>query len=232
MIPKTESLGHVVGRNLRRLRAERDASQEDISQIARNLGLSWSASRVNALQRGSRNPKLSTVLALSRVLDCTVPALLATDADFIDIEEITLPAECLRDMFTEQIPWVYPSNPISLDEWAASRGWGNAEHMRDGLGLGSTEMVDVLQSMSLRCGITESRTAKALGMDIDVLNMVTIDVFKGGKTFGEHRDHIAAEEHRSLGDVTTELRERVRQHIEGWPDERLNPTHYPPDSLA
>ena len=70
MTAKIESLGRVVGRNVRRLRRQQDLSLDDVARAARIRDFDWSASRVNAIQRGERNPKLSTLLVLTNVLEC------------------------------------------------------------------------------------------------------------------------------------------------------------------
>ena len=224
MTEKIESLGRVVGRNVRRRRAEQGASLEEVSQTARNLGLSWSASRVNAIQRGARDPKLSTLLSLATVLDCRVADLLQTSAGWIDLGEVSVPADLLAAMFDVNTPPLEPSNPISLDEWVAFCGYPNEEAMTTTLGVPAA----TLREMNQRCGLTETRTARALGMDPDVLNAITWGLFDG-RTLGEERDRIAAEQHRNPGDVTTELRAQIAAHVAGWPYQRLNPIPPPDD---
>lgn len=232
MTPKIESLGHVVGRNVRLLRAQREMSLEDVALAARDLGYGWSASRVNALQRGARDPKLSTLLMLAHVFDCGIGNLLQTDAEWIDLGEVTVGTEQLitgfaQMNFPELLPQIHASNPPSRAEWVASRGWGSESQMAEALGLSA----DILHSMSTRNTLADRRTAQALDLDIDVLNAITWELFDG-RTLTEARDIRAEASGRSTGDVTTELRAQIAAHIDGWSDKRRNPTHYPPDSPA
>ena len=91
-----QSLGQVVGRNVRRLRQDRDWTLDDVAQVARDLGMQWSNSRVNNIQRGARNPKFSTLLVLARVFECSVGELLQTDAEKIDLGEVLVSADELQ----------------------------------------------------------------------------------------------------------------------------------------
>lgn len=159
--------------------------------------------------------------------------LLQTDATQIDLGEVLVPADWLgslirpwSDMYemfgSPELP-VAPANPISMNEWVASCGYPNEGVMTATLGVPAA----TLREMNQRCGLTETRTARALDMDPDVLNAITWELFDG-RTFGQERDRIAEEEYRNPGDVTTELRAQIAAHVADWPDQRLNPTHYPP----
>ena len=130
--------------------------------------------------------------------------LLRTSADLVDLEEVLVPADQLAAIFSGAAPPVGPSKPVSKTEWVASRGFPNEAAMTAALGVPAA----TLRDMSRRCGLTETRTARALGMNLDVLNAVTWELFDG-RTFGEERDRIVAEQHRNPGDVTIELRARV-----------------------
>ena len=161
MTAKIESLGRVVGRNVRRLRRQQDLSLDDVARAARIRDFDWSASRVNAIQRGERNPKLSTLLVLTNVLECSVADLLQTSADLVNLEEVLVPADQLAAIFSGAAPPVGPSKPVSKTEWVASRGFPNEAAMTAALGVPAA----TLRDMSRRCGLTETRTARALGMD-------------------------------------------------------------------
>ncbi len=219
MNAKVESLGRVVGRNVRRLRADRELSLDDVAATARQLGFSWSGSRVSAIQRGERDPKLSTVLALARVLECEISELLQTDAERVDLGEVTVATADLAGLFGP-VPSLEPSDPMTPDEWAAFSGWASADQMATALRVPA----DTLYAMSLRSGLTERRTARALDLDENVLNAVTYTLLGTGRTFSEIRDHLAEVQHRSPGDVTAELRAQLAEHIADWPDSRRNPT--------
>lgn len=227
MTPKAESLGHVVGRNVRLLRAQREMSLEDVALAARDLGYGWSASRVNAIQRGARDPKLATLLMLAHVFDCGIAELVGSDADWVEFDGLLVDAGELAAWLSGELPTYQVANPPGRAEWVASRGFGSEGQMIDTIGL-STE---ILHPMSTRNTLADRRTAQALDLDIDVLNAITWELFDG-QTLTEARDIRAEATGRSPGDVTTELRALIAAQITGWPDERRNPTHYPPDSPA
>lgn len=228
MTPKIEELGRVVGRGVRMLRAQRQMSLEDVALAARDLGYRWSASRVNALQRGTRDPKLSTLLMLAHVFDCAVTEFLHTDADWISFDDLVVDAgELSQWLGAGDLPTCHAANPPDRAEWVASRGFGSEGQMIDTIGL-STE---ILHPMSTRNTLADRRTAQALDLDIDMLNAITWELFDG-RTLTEARDIRAEATGRSPGDVTTELRAQIAAHIDSWSDERRNPTHYPPDPPA
>ncbi|MFE3202288.1 helix-turn-helix transcriptional regulator [Embleya sp. NPDC059237] len=67
----------VIGRNARRLREARGLSQADLGRdVASHLGHPWSRQAVSAAEKGRRAFTASDLLALSRVLDSTIPELL------------------------------------------------------------------------------------------------------------------------------------------------------------
>jgi transcriptional regulator with XRE-family HTH domain len=61
-------------RNLRAARAEAGLSQEQLSALAR-----LHRTEISLLERGERDPKLSTILRLADALGVPATALLATD---------------------------------------------------------------------------------------------------------------------------------------------------------
>ena len=65
-----------LGRNPRRARTERDLTQE---QVARRSGVH--ATQVSRIERGKRDPRISTVEKLAEAVSLSVSELLAEDAD-------------------------------------------------------------------------------------------------------------------------------------------------------
>lgn len=61
-----------IGANVRRLRHEEGMTQEQLAEAA---GLS--VSLIQQIERGTKDPRASTLLALARALGCTVDGLLA-----------------------------------------------------------------------------------------------------------------------------------------------------------
>ncbi|WP_161500842.1 helix-turn-helix transcriptional regulator [Embleya scabrispora] len=68
---------HLIGRNVRRIREARGLSQADLGRAVEDqLGHAWSRQAVSAAEKGRRSFAASDLLALSRVLESTIPDLL------------------------------------------------------------------------------------------------------------------------------------------------------------
>lgn len=65
-----------LGRNLRRARAERDLTQE---QVAHRSGVH--ATEVSRIERGKRDPRISTVERLAKAVELSTSDLLREDPD-------------------------------------------------------------------------------------------------------------------------------------------------------
>ena len=217
----TQTLGKVVGANLRRIRNEREATLEEVSRAVRECGVEWSVSRVTAIQRGTRDPQLATILLLANALDCTVADLLETDAGQVDIGSVAVEASALRALFTDQTPAV-AGGDLTNSQWAVTRGYGNAQHMQDTLG----ESVTDLRAWAMGSGLLETRTSTMLDIDVDVLNAVTYRTF-GTAPMSRVRDQMAEEAGCLPAEVTGNLRELLREAISGWTHQQRRPTEYP-----
>jgi transcriptional regulator with XRE-family HTH domain len=219
----TQTLGKVVGANVRRLRQAQDSTLEDLSRVVRGLGYEWSVSRVVAIERGVREPKMATLLILANALNCAVRDLLETDAEWLDLGTTHVNARDYCEMFAGVNPPEIssPADEMSNDDWAATRGWGSAEQMEQTLG----SSIDLLRAWARRSGLVEERTCRMLDLNPDVLNTLTDEMWD--RTLGDMRDSIARRDDRPAGDVTAELREQIREAIADWPREQRQPTEYP-----
>lgn len=219
----TQTLGKIVGANVRRLRQAQDSTLEDLSRAVRGLGVSWSVSRVVAIERGTREPKLASLLILARALDTSVTELVRADSEWVDLGTVSVRADDLAAVFADtSAPGVSSAEDELTDSnWAATRGYESAQQMAETLGLD----VATLRSMAQRSGLAEERTARALDLEADVLSALSHHLW--GRTLGEERDRVAREEGRVPADVTTELRERLRTEIAEWPRNKRHPTEYP-----
>lgn len=203
MTGKTQTLGQIIGRNAHRLRIARGLSLEELSRVVRGVGLEWSVSRIVAIERGAREPKLATLLVLANALECTVEDLLQTDQYAVDLGTVSVSVAGLRELFAGPTPKPW-TEQISLDEWAIARGFDSAEHMTEELGVHAS----TLREMAGDSGLVEERTARALGITPEALSAVSFKL--RGQTLSRARDNIARETGRPLGEITSELREEIR----------------------
>lgn len=215
----TQTLGKVVGANVRRLRQAQDSTLEDLARAVRGLGIDWSVSRVVAIERGTREPKLASLLVLAKALNCGMADLLETDARYIELGTVAVYAQHLREMFAGPTP-TPRVDEMSDDDWAATRGYGSSRHMMQTLGMPA----DSLRSWASRSGLVEERTCRMLDLDPDVLTVLSSAIW--GSTLGEVRNRRAEEEGRPPSDVTAELRNQIREEIADWTREQRRPTDY------
>lgn len=206
MKPNTvEPLAKVVGRNVRRLRQAQNATLDDVAHVARAMGLNWTYTRVGSIEAGTRQPKLQSLLILAAALDAPLGELLATDAAYIDLGDVIITSGQFKEMFSPTfVPLVEPHTEVSLAEWVAQRGYGDAAQMQAELRIEPS----TLRKQSLHIGLVDQRTADALEMDVDELTAISWELFDG-RTFRQQRDRQARETGAELGAVTTELRQRV-----------------------
>jgi len=94
-VDRTPTLGVVVGRNVRSLRAERGVSQEEVAEQLRLVGLPWSRAMLHTLEIGRRSLGLVEFALLVRALDVPAARLLRgndfvlfDDAVFVPVGEI------------------------------------------------------------------------------------------------------------------------------------------------
>lgn len=84
----------MVGRNIRRLREERqEASQDEMAEILRSFGLSWNRSQLAKAERGERSFTLEQLFLLANALDATLAELVALEPD----ERVALTDEATAD---------------------------------------------------------------------------------------------------------------------------------------
>ncbi len=89
-----ENIQEVFGKKLQHLRKQKNLTQEEVSGRS---GLSIQF--VGEIERGKRNPSLSSVKKIASALDVAV-------ADVFDIEEFQLTTEELREKLLEQVKTV------------------------------------------------------------------------------------------------------------------------------
>lgn len=73
-------IGSVVGENLRRLRAERSLTQDELGLLLKRNGLAWQRSHVAAIEAGNRESiEFDTAVVLARALGVQLTELIAGD---------------------------------------------------------------------------------------------------------------------------------------------------------
>jgi transcriptional regulator with XRE-family HTH domain len=74
---RERTLYQVIGSNLRRLRATKDWSQDQLANVARQVGLDWSRSSVAAVEAGKKTLDFTEVLLLAVAVDVGIKELLS-----------------------------------------------------------------------------------------------------------------------------------------------------------
>lgn len=111
-LPTPRPLRAVIGEAVRRLREAADVRQEEIARIARVHGLTWSRSKVAALERGDKPVSLEEFVLLPRILaeatgSMVASGMLIEDGAVIRLtDRISAPGETLKSVLGGQ--WVRP----------------------------------------------------------------------------------------------------------------------------
>ncbi|WP_018178750.1 helix-turn-helix domain-containing protein [Jongsikchunia kroppenstedtii] len=229
----TETLGQVVGRNVRRLRLEQDATLEDVGRAVRSLGFNWSTSRVNAIERGAREPKYATILVLAVALSCTPRDLVSSvpspqgrkdTGNLVDLGGVLIHRLELMQMFPEVTPALVPDpdKALSDQQWAERQGFDDPESLlaevyssMDWAAKSRRPKLSQLRSIAERSGLVEERTARMLNLRPVVLAAWSWAMW--GHTLGAERDRRCAESSDVElwpADVTAELRAELRARTE------------------
>lgn len=99
----------VIGGNMRRVREERGLSQTDLGQaIEQHQGRAWSRQAVSAAEKGQRAFSAADLMALTRVLDVSIPSLFLLtdwrDERSVEIADgISVPAEEYRERILHEL---------------------------------------------------------------------------------------------------------------------------------
>jgi transcriptional regulator with XRE-family HTH domain len=89
----------VVRRNLRRVRTKLGWRQEDLAQVARARGLSWTANTVTAIEIGRRPVSAGELLLLPTLLQVPLTDLVSADKDEVaDVDGVLVTNVALRQI--------------------------------------------------------------------------------------------------------------------------------------
>lgn len=83
------TLTETVGHNLRSLRTTEGLSQEDVAAVVRQIGLGWTRTTVNQVERGIRRLNLDEVVILCEALEIRLDDLLAGDGEVAVVRHVS-----------------------------------------------------------------------------------------------------------------------------------------------
>ena len=223
---REQTIREVVGENVRRIRDEAGARQDDVAAAARGVGLSWTRSKITALERGEKALDLAEAVLLAEAMGKVtghpvgVADLLAGDGAVRLSREVALHRKALRRFLG--------GDPVEL---LVRDIPGGRERMRQALaklpamlqrmellaGPGRTNM-GTLRHAETVAGEVEERAGRTLG-----LSKVEVAYLAAGlwdRTLAEERDRRVGDDvplvSRSAkrGRVTRQLVEDLRVRLE------------------
>jgi len=205
------TIREVVGENVRRIREAAGARQDDVSTAARGVGLSWSRSKIAALERGDKALDLAEIVLLAEALGMIAGQPVSIAADLlagngaVRLSPVTrIPREALRRSLSEPVElFVIP---------------GDAERKRGPLGI----FPDAARAQTM-AGEAEERAGRTLGLSKIEVAYLAVDLW--GRTLGEERDgrvgddvplsSRAAKRGRVTRQLVQELRARLAEVDDG-----------------
>lgn len=94
-----QSVGVVIGQNLRRLRVDSGLTQHEAARLLHRFGLPWSRSKIAALEAGERpSVAFADVLMLAMAFNASLAELFDGDGDVQMAGHIVLPRRVVREL--------------------------------------------------------------------------------------------------------------------------------------
>lgn len=207
-----ENLPQVVGANFRRIRTEHGVTLGQVASHARRVGLRWNTAKVGDFERGrSRSPfgdVLAAVLALDNALGQGRPlrgrprvtlADLVASSGYVGLTEGFAPAGDAVAAVCSGKPWeLSAADTAETADVDALLALAPAPFGEYGM-----RVCDV-DDMRRRSDVTETRTARRLGISPDDLMTLCWRLFNG-RTYSEERDRRCAGNPARRGPVSREL---------------------------
>lgn len=222
----------VVGENVRRIREAAGARQEDVATAARGMGLSWTRSKVAALERGDKSLDLAETVLLAEAIGevagqpVSLSDLFAGAGAVRLSRKMLLTRDALRRFVGDEPVQLLLTDVPDQDVWiqAAIAGVQAAteavpaklERMR--LLAGPGVAMQTLVHAEAVVGEVEERAGRSLGLS--KVEVAWLSVRLWGRTLGEERDARVTEDvptaTRSAmrGRVTRELVKELRARLE------------------
>jgi transcriptional regulator with XRE-family HTH domain len=220
----TQTLAAVIGANCRKIREDQGLTQAQLAEYARLYGLRWTANRVSDVEAGRSELPFSTVLALSLALDTAIRSgpgpfsVLRADGSVTrrSTDRVKLADLVASDGYVRITPEAAPTGD-ALAKVCSGKTWelyapdlaetadveallDLAEGVPGQLGL----TVGQLNTLRARSDVTETRTAKRLGISRDHLLALGWRLWEG-RTFSQERDRRTAGNPARRGPVSREL---------------------------
>lgn len=225
MDEREQSLREVVGENVRRIREAAGARQDDVASAARGVGLSWTRSKIAALERGDKALDLAEAVLLAEAMGdiaghpVKVSDLLAGDGAVRLSRVRVIHRESLRRYVdgapVEVLVRDVPGGPERTREAIAKLP---AMFGRMSLLAGDDMSVETLLHAEHVAGEAEERAGRTLG--IPRMEVAWLSVGLWGRTLGEERDRRvgddgpAASRSAKRGRVTRQLIAELRVRLE------------------
>ena len=222
---REQTIREVVGENVRRIRDEAGARQDDVAMAARGVGLSWTRSKIAALERGEKALDLAEAVLLAEAMGRVsgrpvgVADLLAGDGDVRLSRVRVLHRTSLRRFLdgdpVKVLVGDIPGGPERMREALAKLP---AMFKRMELLAGPDVDMETIEHAETAVGEAEERAGRTLG--VHKMDVVWLSVGLWDRTLSEERDHRVGDDvplkSRSAkrGRVTRQLVEELRVRLE------------------
>lgn len=181
----------VVGEGVRRAREAAGARQDDVARAARRYGLTWSRSKVAALERGAKPVSIEELALLTLVLSdvCSRPV---TVPELIDPGALVHLAGTLH-IGGEGLARVLAGRPLDTGPMTTSQIQAVASEVLRGIRHGQERARELLLDEPTLDpgGEAEEKAARRLGETPGIVTELSIA--RWGRTLTEERDRIVAE---------------------------------------
>jgi transcriptional regulator with XRE-family HTH domain len=222
---RQQTIREVVGENVRRIRDEAGARQDDVATAARGVGLSWTRSKIAALERGEKALDLAEAVLLAEAMGevaghpVGVADLLAGDGAVRLSREVVLHRKALRRFLDgDPVKVLMRDIPGGRARALAALAKVPAAMERAGVMAGEEISVDLMMHAEKHAGEAEERVGRTLG--VSTMDVAYLAVGLWGRTLGEERDRRVGDDvplaSRSAkrGRVTRQLVEELRVRLE------------------
>jgi hypothetical protein len=209
-------IASVIGVNAKRLRGHHKA--EELARAVTAAGMKWGTGRVADLEAGRVSPTLPTLLVLAQAFSDLLGRPVRVKTDLLAghgrvkvTGGLVADLSAVRDSLSGAVNLPRPStvSPEQLREHVADTLPG----MLAALSSQPAGRTELLWRIYNDCGLTEDRTASALGIDLGTLTEAMADLW--GDTLSAQRDQRAGPNAsaQKRGQITRQLREELRKAL-------------------
>jgi transcriptional regulator with XRE-family HTH domain len=222
---RQQTIREVVGENVRRIRDEAGARQDDVAAAARGVGLSWTRSKIAALERGEKALDLAEAVLLAEAMGevsgrpVGVADLLAGDGAVRLSREVALHRKALRRFLNgDPVKVLVRDIPGGPERMQKALAKVPAMLKRMELLAGPDASLETMRHAETVAGEAEERVGRTLG--VSKMDVAYLAVGLWGRTLGEERDRRVGDDvplaSRSAkrGRVTRQLVEELRVRLE------------------